>query len=355
MSAIFSIVPLALQCAILPSLAIQQEANSHAGVNLEVNSQAIMRREVAEVGVQQEMLQREMGEILQREGMGADNLLCKLKQDMHSKMLSAWSDGTASTAFLEDAKTSGGGDHVKGIEAVADGSKIDKFFNHRLRSCAVVSNSGVLSRHNHGSVIDTADMVLRFNDAPLQKWSRFVGTRDDIRIVNEQFPERLFKKKLPSYVFNQSTLFGLLPFKHPDGLEQLRSMYPSTEIKVLPGSLMESFQHTLQSIYDRSWFRHKGVSYLVTSGAIGMLSALAACDEVWAFGMAETPSSPSSPYHYFPREDNTTAPEHDAGDNVWHKTFKAERDLWRRIARNSASDIDATDMAVITGFPQIQC
>jgi len=71
--------------------------------------------------------------------------------------------------------------------------------------------------------------------------------------------------------------------------------------------------------------------------------------------MTESPFEQSSPYHCFPKGNNEKPEEHDAAQNTWHKTFRAEKDLWRRIARNSASEIDATDLAIIPGFSQVQC
>lgn len=281
--------------------------------------------EPSQVEAERAALQRHVGEMLHQEGMGNDTLLCKLKGDMSQQVLSAWSQDAASKAF----------------------------FNHKLHTCAVVSNSGVLGLHSHGPVIDKADLVVRLNDAPLQSWSQLVGKKDDVRVVNEQFPGRILSNTLASYVFNQSTLFGLLPFKPPNGLDKVRSMYPTTTIEVLPESLLESFSQTLQSIYNPSWFTGHSVSYLATTGAIGMLSALTVCDEVWAFGFAETPSSTSSPYHYYPNEFGAQAASKETSS--WHKTFPAEKDFWRRIARNPDSEIDATDMAVITGFSQMQC
>jgi len=100
---------------------------------------------------------------------------------MHFKVLSAWSEAAASTASHTDGGTSFGSDEEHG-----DGIDYGKaFYEKKFHKCSVVSNSGVLGRHKHGKVIDTADMVLRFNDAPLEEYSQFVGTKDDIRIVNE--------------------------------------------------------------------------------------------------------------------------------------------------------------------------
>eukprot|EP00971_Amphidinium_carterae_P333314 6467992-Amphidinium_carterae.1 len=51
-------------------------------------------------------------------------------------------------------------------------------------SCAVVSNSGVLAKHDFGSEIDSADVVMRFNDAPVEGYEKQVGSKETVRFVN---------------------------------------------------------------------------------------------------------------------------------------------------------------------------
>eukprot|EP00971_Amphidinium_carterae_P095435 1888225-Amphidinium_carterae.1 len=46
---------------------------------------------------------------------------------------------------------------------------------HKPRSCAVVSNSGVLRAKHHGKRIDSADIVMRFNDAPTAQYEQMIG------------------------------------------------------------------------------------------------------------------------------------------------------------------------------------
>mmetsp|Transcript_12547 Transcript_12547/g.20683 ORF Transcript_12547/g.20683 Transcript_12547/m.20683 type:complete len:420 (-) Transcript_12547:10-1269(-) len=324
------------------------------------------------------------------------NLLCKLKKDLALPVWSTWSE--ASTAFHEvdstvhdksasedrldhsvnhskavvsarmhKKKIHGGDRDGDGVESAMQKYNMNDFFNQNysgshgrlFHTCSVVSNSGVLRHYYHGSAIDSVDMVLRFNDAPLQEWSQFVGTRDNMRIVNNQFPERVLRNAMPSYAFEESTLFGLLTFKDsetfvPPGLNRLRSKYPTTAIRVLPYNSMKSFEQTLRSIYHADWFQVEGVSFKPTTGAMGMLSALVACDEIRAFGMAATPAAASSAYHYY-KEDEPARAELKADENSWHKSFRAEKDLWRRVARNPASQIDSTDIAVIPGFSQVHC
>ena len=48
---------------------------------------------------------------------------------------------------------------------------------------AIVGNSGSVLKHEHGGLIDKAQLVIRFNDAPVRKFERYVGSGTDIRLI----------------------------------------------------------------------------------------------------------------------------------------------------------------------------
>jgi len=288
-----------------------------------------------------------------------NQMLCKLKQDLEFKIRAEWNHA----GLLQVGRQP----NISSFSATADcsgaGDDAHKNCNHsaqnrqRFRTCAVVSNSGVLRNHAHGASIDSAGMVLRFNDAPLSGWPHFVGTKDSTRIVNNQFPKSVLDRTLPSYHFKPTTLLGVVDdnvavASRLQDLNSFRSRYPSTSIRMLSYSLLSAFGQTLRSIYDAHWFDGV-VSFNPTTGGIGMLIALSECDEVQAYGMAATPAASTAPYHYY-KEDEPPRPLN-ADENSWHKTFNAEKDLWRRLAQNSASEIDKTDIAVLPGFSQVHC
>lgn len=230
-------------------------------------------------------------------------------------------------------------------------------------TCAVVSNSGVLRHHNHGPTIDKASRILRFNDAPLENYSAFVGMREDTRVVNQQFPNRVLDGAISEFDFVPGTMVGLIPFgAGTPGINEFMVKYPQTPVYVLDMALIKAFEVALRSIYKAPWFDkgEGGVSFMPTTGSVGVLSAMASCDEVMAFGMAATPNAQFYTYHYYiggANEQERKAWEEKKaheGDG-WHKTFMAEKDLWRRISKNSAQEIDKTDIAVIPGFSQVDC
>ena len=70
---------------------------------------------------------------------------------------------------------------------------LDRFFpktslldSRSFNSCAVVSSAGTLQKSGLGAFIDSHDLVLRFNNAPTEKYEADVGKKTSIRIVNSQ-------------------------------------------------------------------------------------------------------------------------------------------------------------------------
>ena len=97
---------------------------------------------------------------------------------------------------------------------------LDRFFpktslleNLSFNSCAVVSSAGTLQKSGLGTFIDSHDLVLRFNNAPTEKYEADVGKKTSIRIVNSQvvakpqfkFLEDKFYSKVGSYWSNLET------------------------------------------------------------------------------------------------------------------------------------------------------
>ena len=54
----------------------------------------------------------------------------------------------------------------------------------RLKSCAVVGNSGSLKLSRLGDAINTHDVVVRLNHSPVANFGRWVGTKTHVRVLN---------------------------------------------------------------------------------------------------------------------------------------------------------------------------
>mmetsp|Transcript_382 Transcript_382/g.1313 ORF Transcript_382/g.1313 Transcript_382/m.1313 type:complete len:332 (+) Transcript_382:56-1051(+) len=223
--------------------------------------------------------------------------------------------------------------------------------------CAVVSSSGVLLRHKYGKRIDSADAVWRFNLAPAgQHLGRLVGQKETVRIVNNKVVSNLLRKRrrLANKGWQQVIIvpMGGKQSQHR-ALQKLSSKMRVTQ--VAPSTYLAA-RRALMSVYDAQWLhqnagRYAGVSLDPTSGLLGMLAALSSCDEVVAYGMAASMAAKNVPYHYYGRYAKGSLK---ANNNSWHKTFPAEKDLWRRLATNPKL-VDRTDIVEIPGFAHVSC
>jgi len=206
----------------------------------------------------------------------------------------------------------------------------------RGSKCAVVSNSGVLLAHEYGAEIDSADLVFRFNDAAIGgDFKKYVGERDDIRLVNGEFGSKVMNKQMnltsdPIYVLlrplrTQVAAAQQAAAQHPDA----KIFLGSEKLALLCSSMM------------RSVFGAAGKEML-TSGFLGLGLALTVCDDVKAYGFADTPTSAKSFFHYYGEMMKGSAAHNDH-----HKSAIKEKVLWKRIASNA--DVDETDITAMSG------
>nr|XP_023027108.1 beta-galactoside alpha-2,6-sialyltransferase 2 [Leptinotarsa decemlineata] len=75
------------------------------------------------------------------------------------------------------------------------------FENKRFNSCAIVASAGALKDSNLGLLIDSHDLVMRFNNAPTQGFEDDVGKKTTIRLLNSQVVTK------PEFNFLKSSLY----------------------------------------------------------------------------------------------------------------------------------------------------
>jgi len=212
------------------------------------------------------------------------------------------------------------------------------------KTCAVVSNSGVMKLHRAADKIDAADVVMRFNWAPVKGFEEYVGRKDTVRFVNMHFPKIVHQGLYvpdPNVIYVR-TLVGSKGKKSIRLWRQFARERPDLQLFAAEGGshLESDVSEALHQIFDSSMF--EGVRDWPTSGAVGMVLALDLCKQVDAFGMPmvmRTKKGEELAYHYYEEGGHATS-------NSWHKSFAAEKQLWRYIAQNS-EDIESTDEAQI--------
>jgi hypothetical protein len=222
----------------------------------------------------------------------------------------------------------------------------------------------VLAKHSHGKEIDAADLVIRFNDAPLDGFARQVGRKEDLRFINEKIAKWALKScwrlenghircahSVKPILASDPTVV-VVPITEAPDLRSLKKEHPKIDWYQIDSSMFGSFRAVLKEAYQKNQQRLRanpgwGVAE-PTSGAIGMLAAMTICDEVRSYGMASSPGMFGAAYHYYDDEGG-------AHSNDYHKSFEIEKDLWRRLATNPTAEIDKEDVAVIPGFARANC
>mmetsp|Transcript_30057 Transcript_30057/g.54809 ORF Transcript_30057/g.54809 Transcript_30057/m.54809 type:complete len:337 (+) Transcript_30057:75-1085(+) len=209
------------------------------------------------------------------------------------------------------------------------------------RKCAVVSSSGIMRLHAHGARIDSAELVLRFNDAPLKGFEQMVGSKDMVRFENMHWAERVLNGQLQAdpkviyvYVLSGGTL-------HAPAWSLLAQTRPDLQLFEVPGEMVKNVESALRALFDHTSFA--GQQTLPTSGAMGMIVSLALCSQVEAFGMAMSQEAVQMKekvdYHYYEAGGM-------ASENNWHGSFTAEKHLWRYLSTNPGL-VDSQEISTI--------
>eukprot|EP00401_Gymnodinium_catenatum_P040532 CAMPEP_0117482488 /NCGR_PEP_ID=MMETSP0784-20121206/13445_1 /TAXON_ID=39447 /ORGANISM="" /LENGTH=411 /DNA_ID=CAMNT_0005276985 /DNA_START=30 /DNA_END=1265 /DNA_ORIENTATION=+ len=248
--------------------------------------------------------------------------------------------------------------HIKGVLQRTVTEPEGKTLPQVKGTCAVVSSGGGLLLHKNGKSIDSASAVMRFNLAPTAGYGEHVGYRTDIRFVNEKVLD-MWNHYAGADVLQDGgkvsascTLCeigyrqGCDPQTYAERVLNVNRLFPDVELYA-SDLKVEYVLHRLLS----KWYGLGASPAGTTTGAVGMAIALSLCDEVKAYGMADSVQTVSAPYHYWEASGHYMM----NATRSHHKTFDAERDFWRRLASNSLYDVDSTSVAVIPGFAKVEC
>ena len=218
------------------------------------------------------------------------------------------------------------------------------FVEKTLPTCAVVGNAWHLEGSGFGSEIDAHHVVLRVNSPPTLGWERDVGNRTTHRIINAQHTHRLLSMYAtmsdPDAQEDggggggrgdtdvQDDDFGV-SYGDEEGEEQLILSRPylsafielAEKRRKVPLMLSPSFVDSMHSLF-LGRLSQSG-SYEMTSGMMGILWAVHACENVTTYGFGGGESEVWQgmvKYSYWdavPKDPNYFAPIH-AWDDEAH-------------------------------------
>lgn len=244
---------------------------------------------------------------------------------------------------------------------------LDKFFSESqllhaqtFNSCAVVSSAGSLKGSNLGSVIDSHDFIIRFNNAPTVNFEKDVGSKTHLRIINSQVVGKPQFKFLESRakMYSSSPVLVWDPcaynatlsdwYQNPDypffeTFFSKRLMRPNEETHLLQPS-------SLWSLWD--WLQSQSKWPLLpnppSSGFLGLMIAVQHCHTVRIFEYVPSMRL-TKRCHYYDEEENLGCT---LGD--WHP-LAAEKLM--AIALNKGRKKEVFDKGYITipGYLSIEC
>ncbi|KAM9117097.1 CMP-N-acetylneuraminate-beta-galactosamide-alpha-2,3-sialyltransferase 4-like [Pangshura tecta] len=181
----------------------------------------------------------------------------------------------------------------------------------RCRRCVVVGNSNSIRGRGLGAVIDSHNIVIRLNNAPVKEHKEDVGEKTSIRLF---FPESALPNPLDNN--DNETLMVLIAFKSLD-FTWVKEMLLQTRNKTVegfwrrpPSEWKWNASHlrilhpyvTYEATYKLLQLEKAGRKYS-TTGIIALNLALHICHEVnvIGFGYPEKGDN-TTPVHYYDRE-----------------------------------------------------
>ncbi|XP_014271557.1 beta-galactoside alpha-2,6-sialyltransferase 1 isoform X1 [Halyomorpha halys] len=228
----------------------------------------------------------------------------------------------------------------------------------RFSSCAIVSNAGALNSSGLGRIIDSHELVLRFNHAPTKGFEDDVGKKTTIRILNSQVVSRAQFQFLKSDMYSGIKILVWDPCNYTSTLEQWRDkpdfdvftpyvkhreLRPDTNIHLVNPKSLWTLWDFIQS-HTPVRIRRNPPS----SGFLGLALLLPHCDKVRLFEYI--PSVRLTPHcHYFDSGIDTSCTF-----GVWHP-LAAEKLLTLNLNQEDDYTTFQTGYVTVSGYSTINC
>ncbi|TRY83210.1 hypothetical protein DNTS_014145 [Danionella cerebrum] len=217
------------------------------------------------------------------------------------------------------------------------------------KNCALVTSSGHMTGSNRGAEIDSAECVIRMNDAPSRRYEQDVGQRTSLRVVAHSSLQRVLRNRRELINSSQESVlifWGPGNYMRPDGrglvyynLRLMNQMVPKLQLFIISRLKMLELDELFKKETGKD--RKTSNSWLST-GWFTMAIALDMCDRINVYGMipAEFCKSPQSvqsvPYHYY----EPSGPDecsmyltHEQGRHGSHHRFITEKQVFANWAR----------------------
>ncbi|CAG9863526.1 unnamed protein product [Phyllotreta striolata] len=232
------------------------------------------------------------------------------------------------------------------------------FENKRYNSCAIVASAGSLRDSNLGALIDSHDLVLRFNNAPTKGFERDVGTKTTIRFLNSQVVTKPQFNFLTSNLYKNVTIVAWDPSNYSSSIKE---WLERPEFNLLPNYMAfrrgapksRTFLLNPQNVWDVWDFLQNNSPSMLrrnppSSGFLGLRLLLPYCSFVDVFEYVPS-ARVTKRCHYYDPEENPSCTF-----GVWHP-LAAEKLLTYYINLASDRDVFQTGFVRIAGAKNFEC
>ncbi|KAJ8011350.1 hypothetical protein DPEC_G00057240 [Dallia pectoralis] len=207
------------------------------------------------------------------------------------------------------------------------------------KKCVIVGNGGILSNKSLGPRIDDYDVVVRLNEAPVNGFSKDVGTKTTMRIT---YPEGAMQK---SESYEKDSLFVFSAFK-PLDFKWLKHMVYNEKLRVTEGFWKSVARHVPRKpkemrilnpyFIQEAAFQFIGLPLnnglmgkgnIPTLGTVAITMALHNCDEVAVAGFGYDMNKPYLPLHYYEKVKMSAIKE------SWTHNISKEKEFLRKLVK----------------------
>ncbi|KAM7400937.1 hypothetical protein PAMA_005229 [Pampus argenteus] len=215
----------------------------------------------------------------------------------------------------------------------------DELDSLSCKRCIIVGNGGILYNKSLGSRIDDYDVVVRLNEAPVNGYSKDVGTKTTLRIT---YPEGAIQK--PDN-YEKDSLFVFSAFK-PLDFKWLRQMVFKEKLRSIEG-FWKSVAHSVPRepsemrilnpyFIQEAAFQFIGLPFnnglmgkgnIPTLGTVAITMALHNCDEVAVAGFGYDMNTPHAPLHYYETVKMSAIKE------SWTHNISKEKEFLRKLVK----------------------
>ncbi|KAK8921511.1 hypothetical protein KSP39_PZI020866 [Platanthera zijinensis] len=179
----------------------------------------------------------------------------------------------------------------------------------RFPSCAVVGNSGILLKNDHGELIDGHDLVIRLNNARIHGYQRNVGSKTDLSFVNSNILHLCARRPgcfCHPYGENVPMIMYICQAAHFLDYAVCNSSYKAplliTDIRFDMLCSRIAKYYSLKRFVEvagkplKDWAKfHDEKLFHYSSGMQAVMLAVGICDQVRVFGFGK---SPEAKHHY---------------------------------------------------------